>query len=41
MLTSKIVGGKVFAKPILASVGHKDSTTTIDAGAIFREVLVE
>ena len=31
--------GKVLAKPILVSVGHRDGTTTIDAGAIFREAL--
>ena len=31
--------GKVLAKPILVSVGHKDGTATIDAGAIFREAL--
>ena len=31
--------GKVLAKPILVSVGHEDGTTTIDAGAIFREAL--
>lgn len=32
-------GGKALAKPILVSVGHKDGTATIDAGAIFREAL--
>ena len=31
--------GKALAKPILVSVGHKDGTATIDAGAIFREAL--
>lgn len=31
--------GKMLAKPILVSVGHKDGTTAIDAGAIFREAL--
>lgn len=31
--------GRVLAKPILASVGHEDGTTAIDAGAIFREAL--
>lgn len=31
--------GKVLAKPILVSVGSEDGTTTIDAGAIFREAL--
>ena len=31
--------GKVLAKPILVSVGHKGGTVTIDAGAIFREAL--
>ena len=31
--------GKVFAKPILVSVGHADGTAAIDAGAIFREAL--
>lgn len=31
--------GKVLAKPILVSVGHKDGTAAIDAGAIFREAL--
>ena len=31
--------GKMLAKPILVSVGHEDGTTTIDAGAIFREAL--
>jgi DNA repair protein RadC len=31
--------GKVFAKPILVSAGHTDGTTTIDAGAVFREAL--
>lgn len=29
--------GKMLAKPILVSVGIEDGTTTIDAGAIFRE----
>jgi DNA repair protein RadC len=29
--------GKMLAKPILVSVGSKDGTVTIDAGAIFRE----
>ena len=33
--------GKMLAKPILVSVGHEDGTTTIDAGAIFREALKE
>lgn len=32
--------GKMLAKPILVSVGHEDGTTTIDAGAIFREALM-
>ena len=27
--------GKVLAKPILVSVGHRAGTTTIDAGAVF------
>ena len=31
--------GKMLAKPILVSVGHQDGTTSIDAGAIFREAL--
>ena len=31
--------GHALAKPILVSVGHRDGTTTIDAGAIFREAL--
>ena len=31
--------GKVLAKPILVSAGHTDGTTTIDAGAVFREAL--
>ena len=31
--------GKVLAKPILVSVGHRDGTAAIDAGAIFREAL--
>lgn len=31
--------GKALAKPILVSVGHKDGTASIDAGAIFRETL--
>ena len=31
--------GKMLAKPILVSVGHKDGTTAIDVGAIFREAL--
>lgn len=31
--------GKMLAKPILVSVGHQDGTTTIDAGAIFRDAL--
>ena len=31
--------GKMLAKPILVSVGYKDGTTAIDAGAIFREAL--
>ena len=31
----------MLAKPILVSVGHEDGTTTIDAGAIFREALKE
>ena len=31
--------GKMLAKPILVSVGHADGTTTIDAGAVFREAL--
>ncbi len=31
--------GKVLAKPILVSVGHKDGVVAIDAGAIFREAL--
>jgi len=31
--------GKVLAKPILVSVGHKDGTTAFDAGAVFREAL--
>jgi len=31
--------GKVLAKPILVSVGHKGGTATIDAGVIFREAL--
>ena len=31
--------GKVLAKPILVSVGHKDGIAAIDAGAIFREAL--
>ena len=31
--------GNALAKPILVSVGHQDGTTTIDAGAIFREAL--
>ena len=31
--------GKALARPILVSVGHKDGTTAIDAGAIFREAL--
>lgn len=31
--------GNVLAKPILVSVGYQDGTTTIDAGAIFREAL--
>ena len=31
--------GEMLAKPILVSVGHQDGTTTIDAGAIFREAL--
>jgi len=29
--------GKMLAKPILVSVGSKDGTAAIDAGAIFRE----
>ena len=32
-------GGKVLAQPILVSVGHKDGTAAIDAGAVFREAL--
>ncbi|MBR0459324.1 MAG: hypothetical protein IJJ26_08805, partial [Victivallales bacterium] len=31
--------GRALAKPILVSVGHKDGTSAIDAGAIFREAL--
>ena len=31
--------GKVLAQPILVSVGHKDGTAAIDAGAVFREAL--
>ena len=31
--------GKVLAKPILVSAGHTEGTTTIDAGAVFREAL--
>ena len=31
--------GKMLAKPILVSVGHRDGTTAIDAGAVFREAL--
>ena len=31
--------GKVLAKPILVSVGHRNGTAAIDAGAIFREAL--
>ena len=31
--------GRVLAKPILVSTGDRDGTTTIDAGAIFREAL--
>ena len=31
--------GRVLAKPILVSTGHRDGTTAIDAGAIFREAL--
>mgnify|MGYP004672231545 FL=1 len=31
--------GKMLTKPILVSVGHTDGTTTIDAGAVFREAL--
>ena len=31
--------GKVLANPILVSAGHTDGTTTIDAGAVFREAL--
>ncbi len=31
--------GKVLAKPILVSVGHKDGNAAIDAGAILREAL--
>ena len=32
-------GGKALAKPILVSVGDKDGTAAIEAGAIFREAL--
>ena len=31
--------GMVLAKPVLVSVGHRDGTTAIDAGAVFREAL--
>ena len=31
--------GMVLAKPILVSVGHRDGTASIDAGAVFREAL--
>lgn len=31
--------GKMLAKPILVSVGSRDGSATIDAGAIFREAL--
>ena len=31
--------GKALAKPILVSVGSRDGTAAIDAGAIFREAL--
>ncbi|MBQ3991409.1 MAG: hypothetical protein II630_11185, partial [Bacteroidales bacterium] len=31
--------GKILAKPILVSVGSRDGSATIDAGAIFREAL--
>ena len=31
--------GKVLAKPILVSVGHKDGNAAIDAGVILREAL--
>ena len=31
--------GRALAKPILVSVGHKDETSAIDTGAIFREAL--
>lgn len=31
--------GKVLSNPILVSVGYEDETSTIDAGAIFREAL--
>ena len=30
--------GRVLAKPILVSTGHRDGTAAIDAGAIFREM---
>ena len=31
--------GNVLAKPILVSVGHRNGTVAIDAGAVFREAL--
>ena len=31
--------GKILAKPILVSVGHRNGTVAIDTGSVFREAL--